>query len=402
VPQQSLSVMASRASDADRVFVKDGFRSYRRTYRVAEVWWGLGTLAVLGGLVAWVAWRGAHPDPSLFDVSAALKPGEAPAVVDRGPLPDGLTVQGWREGKVGEFSSDNLYVKINGRAGFFQSFGVKTLHALTLEAEGPAGAAPSIDIELYDMAEGKNALGIYTGERVPGVESTVSPGATHHYDRNAAFVARGAYYARLIGSEESEAVKSALEHLVKVLEEKLPAAEQPWAFQLFVDGLGLSAARVAYLKENAFSFGFARDVYTVQLSAADSNDDMQGFVVAQADEAAAQALAEQYRAGFESMGQRAGRTPGGVDLAEDEVLKSYAAVTSIERWVVGVRGAPSKGEVHEVLERLLGGVRDLPEDVKARAAPAPASAATEAPAAAPNEPSGAYGAEQGESEGDEY
>lgn len=364
--------MASRASDADRVFVKDGFRSYRRTYRVAEVWWGLGTLGVLGGLVAWVAWRGAHPDPALFDVSAALKPGEALAPVKRGPLPEGLTVSGWREGKVGEFSADNLYVKINGRAGFFQSFGVKTLHALTLEGEGAAGAAPSIDIELYDMAEGKNALGIYSGERVPGVESTVTANATHHFDRNAAFVARGAYYARLIGSEESEAVKAALEHLVRVLEEKLPAGEQPWAFQLFVDGLGYAAARVAYLKENAFSFGFARDVYTVQLSPADSNDDMQGFVVAEDDEAKAAALAEQYGEGFESMGKSAGRTLGGVALAEDEVLKSYSAVTSSERWVVGVRGAPSKAEAHEVLERLLGGMRALPAAVKARALPASA------------------------------
>ncbi|MET0410023.1 MAG: DUF6599 family protein [Polyangiaceae bacterium] len=367
---------------------------------MAEVWWGLGTLGVLSGLVAWVAWRGAHPDPALFDVSAALKPGEAPAAVNRGPLPEGLTIAGWREGKIGEFSADNLYVKINGRAGFFQSFGVQTLHALTLEGEGPAGAAPSIDIELYDMAEGKNALGIYSGERVPGVESTVTAGATHHFDRNAAFVARGAYYARLIGSDESEAVKSALQHLVQVLEEKLAAGEQPWAFQLFVDGLGYSAARVAYLKENAFSFGFARDVYTVQLSPADSNDDMQGFVVAEDDEAKAAALAEEYRVGFESMGKSAGRTPAGVALAEDEVLKSYAAVTSSERWVVGVRGAPSKGEAHTVLERLLGGMRELPAEVKARALPASASAA----AADSAEQSAPSSAGEGEATGgeDEY
>jgi uncharacterized protein DUF6599 len=394
--------MASRASDADRVFVKNGFRSYRRTYRVAEVWWGLGTLGVLSGLVAWVAWRGAHPDPSLFDVSAALKPGEAPAAVERGPLPEGLTIPGWREGKVGAFSADDLYVKIDGRAGFFQSFGVKTLHALTLEGEGPAGASPSIDIELYDMAEGKNALGVYSGERVPGIESTVTASATHHFDRNAAFVARGAFYARLIGSDESEGVKRALAHLVDVLEAKLPAAEQPWAFQLFVDGLGYPAASVAYLKENAFSFGFARDVYTVQLSPADSNDDMQGFVVAQDDEAKATALAEQYRAGFASMGKSAGRTPAGVALAEDEVLKSFAAVTSSERWLVGVRGAPSKAEAHEVLERLLRGVRELPPDVKARAVPAPASAAAEAQPVEKNPASGADGAESGEGEADEY
>jgi hypothetical protein len=362
-------------TDQDRIFVRDGLRSYRRTYRVAEVKWGLVTLGMLSGLVAWVAWRGAHPDPALYDVSAALKQGaEAAPAVSRGPLPEGLALPGWKEGRIGEYSSDNLYVKIDGRAGFFQSFGVKTLHTLTLEAEGPAGAAPSVDIELYDMAENKNALGIYTGERVPGIESTVGLGYTHHFDRNAAFVARGAYYARLIGSDESDAVRAQLTGLVDVLEQRLPGGEQPWAFQLFVDGLGLPAAQVAYVKSNAFSFGFARDVYSVQLSAADSTDDMQAFVVAQASDAAAKALAEQYRAGFESLGKRAGRTPGGVPLAEDEVLGSYSAVTPSERWVVGVRGAPSKAEAHAVLERLVKGIGALPAEVRERAVPAPEDA----------------------------
>jgi uncharacterized protein DUF6599 len=368
----------SSPKPADRVFVRDGLRSYRRTYRVAEVKWGLGTLVVLSGLVAWVAWRGAHPDPALFDVSAALKQGaEAAPASSRGPLPEGLALAGWKEGKIGEYSADNLYVKIDGRAGFFQSFGVKTLHTLTLEAEGEtaAGQAPSVDIELYDMAEGKNALGIYSGEKVPGIESTVGLGFTHHFDRNAAFLARGAYYARLIGSDESEAVHAQLARLVNVFEERLPGEAQPWAFQLFVDGLGLPASSVAYVKENAFSFGFARDVFSAQLSPADSNDDMQAFVVAQQDEAQAKALAEQYRAGFASLGKLAGRTPGGVPLAEDEVLKSYAAAAPVERWVVGVRGAPSKREAHEVLERLLKGVAALPPEVKERAVPAPVAEA---------------------------
>jgi hypothetical protein len=371
---------------------------------VAEVKWGLCTLGVLSGLVAWVAWRGAHPDPALFDVSAALKQGaEAAPAVSRGPVPEGLALPGWKEGKIGQYSSDNLYVKIDGRAGFFQAFGVKTLHTLTLEAEGPAGKAPSVDIELYDMAEGKNAIGIYTGERVPGSESTVGLGFTHHFDRNAAFVARGAYYARLIGSDESDAVRAQLNQLVSVLEQRLPAAELPWAFHLFVDGLGVPAAQVAYVKANAFSFGFARDVFTAQLSPADSTDDMQAFVVVQQDAARAKALAEQYREGFASLGKPAGRTPGGVPLAEDEVLESYAAVMASERWVVGVRGAPSKGEAHSVLSRLVAGVGALPPEVRERALPAAQDAPAEAAssAAEARAPSGEGESEQpqgGESE----
>src|SRR5688572_16661672 len=89
----------------DRVFVKDGFRSYRRTYRLAEVYWGLGVFAGLLALVAWVGWKGAHPDPALFDVSAAVSgepAAESPSSAP-GPLPAGLGDGAFRPGKVGEF-----------------------------------------------------------------------------------------------------------------------------------------------------------------------------------------------------------------------------------------------------------------------------------------------------------
>ena len=65
----------SGKSGEDRIFVRDGFRSFRRTYRVREVYFGAGTGAVLVGIVGWVGWKGAHPDPSLFDMSAALSGG---------------------------------------------------------------------------------------------------------------------------------------------------------------------------------------------------------------------------------------------------------------------------------------------------------------------------------------
>src|SRR5688500_9572364 len=67
-----------KKGDEERIFVKDGFRSFRRTYKVSEVYWGAGTGAVLLGLVGWVTWKGAHPDPSLFDMSAALEGNPAP------------------------------------------------------------------------------------------------------------------------------------------------------------------------------------------------------------------------------------------------------------------------------------------------------------------------------------
>ena len=86
--------MADKSTDEDRLFVRDGWRHYRRTYSRTEVRWGLAILACLGAIAAWVAWKGRHPDPALFaDGTALLKAAAPPAAQapaaegDRGPLP---------------------------------------------------------------------------------------------------------------------------------------------------------------------------------------------------------------------------------------------------------------------------------------------------------------------------
>jgi hypothetical protein len=403
-----------RREGEERIFVRDGFRSFRRTYSVAEVYWGLGTGAVLLAILGWVSWKGAHPDPSLFDMSAALSggssapalvpverragerlgapratgdgpaasrsaaepalpssdPSEAAATHERGPLPAGLASDGFREGKISAYTADNLYIKIDGRASYFQSFGVKTMHSVTLEGASE-GSGTSVDVEVYDLAESRNAIGAYNGERPPGIESTVEDGSTYHFDRNAAFLARGPYYVRFIGSDESPPVVAEVRRLLELFRREIHGEALPWGFALFVDQLKLSPSVVTYVKSNAFSFGFARDVYKASLSAPDSRDDMEAFVVATADPAAARALAARYAEGFSSLGAPAGQTPGHAKLFKDEFLATFSAATQSERWLIGVRGAPSAAKAAEVLTSLEHGLAALPAEVRARAVPSP-------------------------------
>jgi hypothetical protein len=385
------------------VFVRDGLRSFRRTYSLREVYWGGGIGLGLLGLVGWVSYRGAHPDPSLFDMSAALQssgvgtvgtPGAgaagvaapgvaAPAagshpvggmpesnVADaRGPLPAKLGTTDFREGKIGAYTPENLYVKIDGRAEFFTSLGVKGMHTLTLESTGADGA--SVDIELYDLGEARNALGAYQGERPPGLQSTVENGSTFHFDRNSGFLARGALYARVIGSDEAPRVVAEVHRLVELFAKQLPVGERPWAFDLFVDQLKLEAAQVGYLPENAFAFGFARDVYKAELSAADSKEDLELFVSVKADAAQASADAAKYQAGFRDQGVPAGQTPSGVALFKDEFLGSFSGATSSDRFVFGVHGAPSAERLDAALQQLKAGIEALPAAARARAQPSP-------------------------------
>ncbi|HWO12768.1 MAG TPA: DUF6599 family protein [Polyangiaceae bacterium] len=419
----------------DRIFVRDGFRSFRRTYRVREVYWGAGTGAVLIGIVGWVGWKGVHPDPTLFDMSAALSgnasagapPVDAPrraserlgaprapatesgaSAEQRGPLPAGLGAGAFQEGKVGHYSADDMYIKINGRAGYFQSFGARSLTTIALEGPAAGGAPSSVDIELYDLGESRNAIGAYNGERPPGVEATVADGSTYHFDRNAAFLARGPYYARFIGSDESAPVVAEVRRLLELFRREIQGEALPWGFALFVDALKYPASAVTYVKSNAFSFGFARDVYKVSLSPADSQEDMEAFVVAAADAAAALEQAGRYAEGFGSLGAAAGQTPAKVKLFKDEYLATYSGATAYERWVFGVRGAPGVSRAAEVLEQVRAGLAGLPEAVRARAVPsadldapaggdygaAPAPDPAPLPASEPAPAAGAPGAER--------
>jgi hypothetical protein len=310
---------------------------------------GAGVLGLLTALAGWVAWRGAHPDPSLFaDPATLLDPGAVP--VARGALPAGLAPPGWRETGLARFQASNLYEKIDGRADYFLSRGFRELTFLSLEAAKAPGAA--VDVEFYDLSSAENALSALNGEKPPEQPVDAAAGSTWYAARNALFLARGAYYVRAIGSDEGPAVSAALNHLRGVLESALEAAERPWAEALFVDRLGLATGGISYEKENAFSFGFARDVHIALLE----DGETEVFVTAAKSDDDARSLAARFQKGFLEYGEAV--TKDGVTWIKDRYLGSFARATSLGSLVVGVRGAPGVDEAGKDLARLTKAVEE--------------------------------------------
>ncbi|HUH01944.1 MAG TPA: DUF6599 family protein [Kofleriaceae bacterium] len=348
-------------SDPDRLFVREGFRHYRRTYSRAEARWGLVVFGGLAALVAWVVWRGANPRE---DLTGAVPIGgtvqAARPAGDRGPLPM-LAGQGWREGEVSQFSANDLYVKINGRADFFLSKGFQSLTFVGLEND----AGQSIDLELYDMGSLANAVGAFTAERPEGADLVEAGAAQHYGSRNAVFLASGRYYARVIGSDESAPVKAQLEVVRTALASGLGAGERPWAYLLLVDALGKPANDVSYVKERAFSIEAAREVWVAR------EGDVELFVVATADAGAAATAVTTFIDGFASYGERID-SPAGPAWVKDEFIGTLATARAVDTFVIGIRGAPEREPAEAELTRLEAAVRELPADVRARAtAPAP-------------------------------
>lgn len=387
----------------ERVFVSQGRRHYRRSYNPTEMRIGLVVLVGLGLILAWVVWKGRHPDPELFSTGAehladapqrsadpverrapgsagassvpyaahgygnpesggggsAAPPTPATPAAARGALPAGLAAPGWAEGPITQFDETNLYVKIDGREGYYKGFGFQRLHCVTLTAQDDD--TRTVDIEMYDLGEAKNALGAYSGELAEGVAPVVGTGGMHHFDRNALYLARGRFYIRAVGSEESGAVRAELEHLRRAFEAGLGGESLPGPHALFVGGLGLDPGQVSYTPDNAFSFEFADSVYSATL--ADNETEL--FVVQTATPAAARELAARFNAGFLEYGSAAGDSDG-VPWAKDRYIGTVAGAAAADVWLMGVRGAPDVPTAARELARLRKAVHAL-----SKGAPAP-------------------------------
>jgi hypothetical protein len=262
-------------------------------------------------------------------------------------VPTGLAVAGWSEGDLSRFDYDNLYVKINGREGFYKSFGFEMLYFVSIVSdENPQTA---VDIELYDLGNPANAVGAYSGERSPEARTDADEFGLGHIDRNALYLTRGRYYLRAIGSEESPEILAQLTQLRGRFELELPGEPLPWGVTLFVARMGMDPGQIGYAPENAFSFGFARDVYSATLE-----DEAELFVTPAASVDDAASLAAQFRDGFRQYGEDDG------DFIKDRYLGTFASAVPSGTWVAGIRGAADVDAARSAMERLAEVVRDLP------------------------------------------
>ena len=332
---------------SDRIFVRDGRRLYRRQFSVNESRIGVVILFTLVFILAWVAWKGRHPDPSLFMLETDLAQAGVAVAADRGPVPAQLAGPGWSEGDVSQFDSDNLYEKINGREGYYKTFGFEQLYFLSVVSTEDAQTA--VDIELYDLGNSANAVGAYAGERSPGATTAANETGLTHIDRNALYLTRGRFYLRAIGSDESPRVRTQLEHLQDRFGTALPGEPLPWGYALFVGRMGVEPGALSFAPENAFSFGFARDVYSATLE-----DDAELFVTPAGTEASARELAARFMEGFGQYGTAEGT------YIKDRYLGTYATATVSGPWVVGFHRATDTNAANEAVEELAAIVRDLP------------------------------------------
>lgn len=361
--------------DPDRLFNPHGRRHFRKRYSLTEVKVGAAILVGLGLIGAWVAYRGARPDPELFGNDPRLIPtggdkivvsvarsapreGAAASPTEKGytgTAPVGgrfaelgataLFPNGWsRTSAAATFGPENLYEKINGREGFYKGYGFKRLDVVSAALTGDEST--TIDIEWFELGSPQQALSAFGAERPYEAEATPLSGGLRYLFRNMLALQRGANYVRLVASAESEPAQSALRSVAERFEAALAGSDGPWSFALF-EKLGLSAGQVTVEETYAFSFEFTKDVHIAQV-----DEDMELFVTQRSDADDAQAHAAQLMAGFASLGETE------KDFVKDRYLDTYSAARSTGPTAYGVRGAPSVEAAQAELDRLRAALED--------------------------------------------
>jgi hypothetical protein len=347
---------------------------YRPFYSVWEFYAGIGVLVVALAVLGWVMWRGRKPDPDVFHVSEELlsnkgketpiykrplqpwtEPGAVRAVAKSlGPFPEGVTSDGWNAGGgVQEFDASTLYEKIDGRETYYKGYGFERLFFLSLSKEGR-----TIDIELFNLGTIQNALGAFAGEiSNPDVKLVTGKSGFSYTSRNAGFLAHGRFYARIIGSDETEEIRAKVRGVSDALAASLPGEELPWAYELFTARMKLSPRLVQYYARDAFTFGFANEVYSAKVKG-----DMEVFFSKRENAEAAGRMARQFAETIAGFAKRV-QAPDGVTLLQNDTVGTFDAFSTEGVFVIGVYMAASERDALDWLNRL----RD---QIKATATPA--------------------------------
>jgi hypothetical protein len=113
---------------------------------------------------------------------------------------------------------------------------------------------------------------------------------------------------------------------------------------------------VAFVETNAFSYGFANNVWVVTW------DDFELFVVPNQDAAAALELSGRFASGFLNLGERV-EGSSSVAWVRDRYLNAISGTRAQNRWLLGVRGAPDVASAEAALQELAIAVDKLPDTV---------------------------------------
>ncbi len=197
----------------------------------------------------------------LLLILVVLLPARQPAASESLPAKvAGFVPQGWQIfDRVKQYTPQNLYEQINGRASLFLAYDVFRLTFVSFVNHD--ATAKFIDLSIYDMGTPTNAFGIFTAERSQG-EKAIKLGRAGYRSGASYFIWHGPYYIRIIGSEDTDKLQRIGMDLARKATASLPDSGEPvWGLNALPQTDRMPHS-VQYYKVDAMGLVFLRDTYT--------------------------------------------------------------------------------------------------------------------------------------------
>ncbi len=275
----------------------------------------------------------------------------ATRTIDTGVFPPSIISNGWvLDGPLQHFDSNNLYEKINGQEVQYKSFGFVQMDFVNLALPGDEEDF-DISIELYDMGEFKNALGIFAAQRSQGAQVIAEGPLFYFQTLSGALGMADKYFIKLVGGQEEDAVR---DHALTILRDFASGIEAasgtPRAFMIMADGMGVPFQGIEYQLADAFQYGFASDFWFGQ--AADAGENARIFVHQAESEEAANELMGLFLEELEFEYDE-GVTVGTRSSFEHEFLKTVLIIDQSGPFFYGIDRAKHSEEASRLLDELL-------------------------------------------------
>ncbi len=188
--------------------------------------------------------------------------GDGPTVQTLADSVGGLAPSGWELAvDVRQFTAENLYELIDGRAELYISYDVVGLTFASYRNRTEPGEY--IDVGIYDMGTPTNAFGIFSVERSGGEPALDIGRAGYRSDANY-YVWKGRYYIRVVASQATEQLQRiGLELATNAAGLVQDGGGPVWGLTALPQ-TGLVPDSVRYFKVDALGLDFLNDTYTAE------------------------------------------------------------------------------------------------------------------------------------------
>jgi hypothetical protein len=173
-----------------------------------------------------------------------------------------LTPEGWAiYDQVGQFTADNLYERINGRAELYLAYDVVSLTTAAFEDKTDIGRF--VELSVFDMGNPTNAFGIFSVERFQG-DPPLDLGRMGYRSDSNAYIWKGKYYITIVVSDSTEEFKQlSLDLAKKVTAALIDSGERVWGLSALPQE-HLITDSVQYFKVDALGLDFMQNTYTAE------------------------------------------------------------------------------------------------------------------------------------------